>query len=68
MVLEARLAKLRARLAHSPVVVLVRLDYVACRIECERHIIMWLICERARRAHFRCDCVSINAATVCRVV
>jgi hypothetical protein len=46
----------------------VRLDYVACRIECERHIIMWLICERARRAHFRCDCVSINAATVCRVV
>jgi len=29
MVLEARLAKLRARLAHSPVLVLVRLDYVA---------------------------------------
>jgi hypothetical protein len=29
MVLEARLAKLRARLPHSPALVLVRLDHVA---------------------------------------
>ncbi len=40
MVLEARLAKLRARLAHSPAPVLVRLDHVASYIVNANHSIM----------------------------
>jgi hypothetical protein len=40
MVLEARLAKLRARLAHSPALVLVRLDHVASLILNGNHKIL----------------------------
>jgi hypothetical protein len=40
MVLEARLAKLRAWLAHSPALVLVRLDHVASRVVNTNHGIM----------------------------
>ena len=38
MVLEARLAKLRARLAHSSALVLVRLHHVASRIVNANHV------------------------------
>jgi hypothetical protein len=40
MVLEAPLAKLRARLAHSPARVLVRLDYVVSSIVNANHSIV----------------------------
>ncbi len=73
MVLEARLAKLRARLAHSPAPVLVRLDHVACFIgnAHNRRVKEWeIIANRLSKAGWRWGWVSNDqfqrAKNLCR--